>query len=129
MVDLILNAFGFYRKSFLRLTNSMGPTPYEVIETLDSLELPVPGYEIMRAFRDSGIGLRMGVAKINKKMENIILLDLKFSGYERFGGRFTVYIFKKTDDGLNYVCYFSIVYKRLPNRFEEIPWMLDEEFI
>lgn len=114
------------KPSYMKLTNCVNPCITHV--ALAKLNIEAFGYELEEAFELSGISLRFGTAKIDNKIENIILIDLKASEYERSRGRYTVYKFSKQNQ-LNYISGVDRVYRYLPNHWKENTQYLCDKFV
>lgn len=106
------------RKSYKKLQYCI-QSPIELMSRLNQLETPVKGFDLYWAFRMHGIDMRFGKAKLRGENKQIILIDIKTSGYERWSGRYIAYTLTEVRNELysvNNVYYGS---RRLPNGWVE----------
>lgn len=130
MMNRLKYYFNLYknRRNYMRIVNCVSPN--KTIQHLKSYNSnTLTGSQLEIALRFAGIGLRIGTIKMNDECKNIIILDLKFSGYERTRGRYIIYTFTKNNaNQYNCIHYFPKECQRLPNYFKDNPQMLQLEF-
>lgn len=71
------------------------------------------------AFRMSGMDLRFATAKIAGIIQNIIMIDCKGSGVERYQGRYAVYTYS-LKDGYYHIDWLIRYYPRLPDKYNQV---------
>jgi len=115
----------FCGKSYLRLLNCINPPNTE--KYLLQLGYTTKGYNLEEAFRHSSIDILFGNAVFNNKIEDIIIIDLKYSGFELSDGRYIIYkIVKK--DRIYHINWWYKISRKIPNHFVETRSLSGEEF-
>lgn len=121
LVDGFMETLRIENISYRRLVN--GINSRKLRNRIYNLNCPTDGLKLSEAFRMTRMDMRFGTAKIQGVIQNIILIDIKFSGYEREAGRYIVYTLTEVGPNLYHVNYCHHVMHRLPNHWEEHPGM------
>ena len=105
--------------SYRRLIRCVDSPPDQLVDILYGLESPTTGLKLESAFRLSMIDIRFGKAHVRNRVEKIILLDIKSSGYEKVSGRYVVYTLSEVSPRLYHVNYTVHGFNRLPAFWKE----------
>lgn len=136
LVDFIGRKLEINRQNYMRLTNALSGQIPSTVHQLNNLQNYPTGIDLAVAFRCSAICIRFGRAMIDKKIKFVILIDLKYSGFEKCDGRYVIHTMKRyrlTDNqtdtnDIYHVEYCYKIFQRLPNYWHEMSYLARCQF-